>query len=219
MIFDRPVTPRATRTADIAASVPDETNRTFSIDGTAAATVSAISISRTVGAPKLEPRSRALDHGRSHLGMHVAQDHRAPRADVVDVLVAVDVEQIGTRGAGHERRLAADRAEGSRGTVDAARDHAVGPHESLVAGRKAEVGFGAGRGIHCRCLCTVSFINPLLVVDQASATNPSQLLASRMRLLKCSSLPRSAIASTLESRQQADPGPERYYTFRFRQRD
>ena len=59
MIFDRPVTPRATRTADIAASVPDETNRTFSIDGTAATTASAISISRTVGAPKLEPSSSA----------------------------------------------------------------------------------------------------------------------------------------------------------------
>ncbi len=57
MIFERPVTPRATRTADIVASVPDETNRTFSIEGTAAATASAISISRTVGAPKLDPSS------------------------------------------------------------------------------------------------------------------------------------------------------------------
>ena len=85
MIFDRPVTPRATRTADIAASVPDETNRTFSIEGTAAATVSAISISRTVGAPKLEPRSSASTTRRSNPGMHVAQDHRAPRADVIDV--------------------------------------------------------------------------------------------------------------------------------------
>ena len=59
MILSRPVTPRATRRADMAASVPDETNRTFSSDGTAAATVSAMSISRTVGAPKLEPRSIA----------------------------------------------------------------------------------------------------------------------------------------------------------------
>ena len=59
MIFERPVTPRATRTADIVASVPDDTNRTLSIDGTASTTASAISISRTVGAPKLDPSSRA----------------------------------------------------------------------------------------------------------------------------------------------------------------
>ena len=58
-ILSRPETPRATRTADIAASVPDETNRTFSIDGTDAATSSAISTSRTVGAPKLVPRAIA----------------------------------------------------------------------------------------------------------------------------------------------------------------
>ena len=36
-IFDRPVTPRATRTADMAASVPDETNLTFSIEAIATA--------------------------------------------------------------------------------------------------------------------------------------------------------------------------------------
>ena len=41
------------------ASVPDETNRTFSIDEYAAAISSAISISRIVGAPKLEPSSSA----------------------------------------------------------------------------------------------------------------------------------------------------------------
>ena len=93
MIFDRPVTPRATRTADMAASVPDETNLTFSIDGTAPATVSAISISRTVGAPKARAQIESVDHGRSHLGMPVAQDHRAPRADVIDIRVAVDVVQ------------------------------------------------------------------------------------------------------------------------------
>src|SRR5436305_404344 len=41
--------------ADIAASVPLETNRTISIEGTARTTSSASSISRRVGAPKLVP--------------------------------------------------------------------------------------------------------------------------------------------------------------------
>ena len=62
------MTPRATRTADIAASVPDETNRTFSIDGTAATTASAISTSRVVGAPKLDPSSSASTTAARTLG-------------------------------------------------------------------------------------------------------------------------------------------------------
>ncbi len=40
----------------IAASVPELTMRTISTDGTAATTISASSISRSVGAPKLVPR-------------------------------------------------------------------------------------------------------------------------------------------------------------------
>ena len=190
--------PAATRTADIVASVPDETNRTFSIDGTAAATVSAISISRTVGAPKLEPRSSAVDHGRSHLGMRVAQNHRAPRADVIDVRVAVDVVEVGPCGAGDERRFAADRAERPRRAVDAARDHTVGPYEGLMALGKPEVGSGQGGGrwIHRRCSVSRSR-RCVRLLYQASAINSSQLFASRMRSANCSSRSRSVIPSIL----------------------
>ena len=67
--------------------------------------------------------------------------------------MAVDVVEVSARSPGHERRLAADRAESTRRAVDAARDDLVGPHESLVARGKAEVGFGAGGGrcVHGRC--------------------------------------------------------------------
>ncbi len=51
--------PRASRTADIAASVPDETSRTRSTDGTASTISAASSTSRSVGAPKLVPSSAA----------------------------------------------------------------------------------------------------------------------------------------------------------------
>ena len=47
----RPVAARARRTALIAASVPDETNRTISIEGTTFATRSASATSGSVGAP------------------------------------------------------------------------------------------------------------------------------------------------------------------------
>jgi hypothetical protein len=43
----------------------------------------------------------------------MADDHRSPRADIVDVAVAVDVDQVGTLGARHEERFTADRLEGA----------------------------------------------------------------------------------------------------------
>src|SRR2546423_10522195 len=55
----RDVNARARRTALIAASVPDETSRTFSTDGTASTISAASSTSDSVGAPKLVPRSAA----------------------------------------------------------------------------------------------------------------------------------------------------------------
>ncbi len=59
MIRSRRVNPRASRIALIAASVPEETSRTISTDGTASTISAASSTSRSVGAPKLVPRSAA----------------------------------------------------------------------------------------------------------------------------------------------------------------
>jgi hypothetical protein len=52
----------------IVASVPELTIRTFSIEGTAATTISASSDSISVGAPKLVPRSRAAATAAFTLG-------------------------------------------------------------------------------------------------------------------------------------------------------
>ena len=52
--------PRATRIADIVASVPEFTSRTISIEGTASQIASASSISCSVGAPKLVPIPNAF---------------------------------------------------------------------------------------------------------------------------------------------------------------
>ena len=85
--------PRASRIADIVASVPDDTSRTWST-GVRATISSASSTSGSAGVPNDVPRrDRALDRV-DHLGMGVAEDHRAPGADQVDVLVAVDVVQV-----------------------------------------------------------------------------------------------------------------------------
>jgi hypothetical protein len=55
MIPLRPVAARARRIADIVASVPDDTNRTRSHEGTRPMTRRASSFSSSVGAPKVTP--------------------------------------------------------------------------------------------------------------------------------------------------------------------
>src|SRR3990172_642574 len=71
--------------------------------------------------------------GRDDCRMAMAEDHRSPRADVIDVAVAVDVPQIGTRAALDNHRLAANGSERPRGAVDAARHQLFGAGEQSVA--------------------------------------------------------------------------------------
>src|SRR5687768_14534047 len=65
--------------------------------------------------------------------MPVSGEHRAPRADVVDVALAVGVPEVGARGALEEHRRAADCAKGAHWRVDAARDAGLRALEKLVA--------------------------------------------------------------------------------------
>ena len=68
------------------------------------------------------------DDGR----MAMPEDHRPPRADVVEVAIAVDVDQPGPLAALEEDRLAADRPERPRRAVHAAGDQPFRPLECLV---------------------------------------------------------------------------------------
>ena len=101
----RPVKPRARRMALIDASVPELTMRTISIDGTASTINSASCVSRSVGAPKLAPLQQRLLHGLHDARMGMAEDERPPGADVIEVAIAVDVEEVGPFAAGDEHRL------------------------------------------------------------------------------------------------------------------
>ena len=69
----------------IAASVPELTMRTISIDGTASMISSASCVSRSVGAPKLAPRRTASSTACDDARMGMAEDERAPGADVIEV--------------------------------------------------------------------------------------------------------------------------------------
>jgi len=68
-------------------------------------------------------------------GGGVAEDVRAPGADVVDVGFAIDVGDAAAFGTADEERLAADVAEGADGGVDAAGDEGFGGVEKLLRDR------------------------------------------------------------------------------------
>jgi hypothetical protein len=68
------------------------------------------------------------------VGVTVAEDGRAPGADVVDVAVVVGVVEVGALGLLDEQRVAADAAEGADGGVDAAHERGVGALEQRSRG-------------------------------------------------------------------------------------
>ena len=84
MIRSRLVNARATRTALIAASVPELTKRTRSIDGISSRTRSPSWCSSGLGAPKLVPLRGGRGDRLDLPARRVAVDHRSPRHDVVD---------------------------------------------------------------------------------------------------------------------------------------
>ena len=65
---------------------------------------------RARSARRTSSRPRGLRDRRDDRRVRVAVDQRAPRADVVDVAVAVDVGDLGALGALDEDRVAPDRA-------------------------------------------------------------------------------------------------------------
>ena len=73
-------------------------------------------------------------HGLDHRRVAMPQDHRPPRADVVDVALAVGIPEVRALGALHETGGAADGAEGAHRRIHAAGNELAGPVEQgLVA--------------------------------------------------------------------------------------
>jgi hypothetical protein len=69
----------------------------------------------------------------------VAQNHRSPGSEVVDVAVAIGIGEVGALGTGDKRRCAAYRSEGPDRRVDSTGKVALG---ALLE--------GLGMGV-CRC--------------------------------------------------------------------
>src|SRR5262249_33426973 len=67
--------------------------------------------------------------------MAVAQDERAPRADIIEIGIAVEIVEVSALAASDEDRLAPDAAEGPGRTVHPTGDDTAGLLERLVTPR------------------------------------------------------------------------------------
>jgi hypothetical protein len=126
------------------ASVPLLTRRTCSTPGTRLDDGLGqldLALGRRAEAEAVE---RGLLHRLEHGRVAVAQDHRAPGADVVDVALAFGVPDVGALRALDEARRAADGAEGAHGRVDAAGDDALGAFEQGLVAVAHGLGFSVG---------------------------------------------------------------------------
>ena len=75
---------------------------------------------------------RLIGNGGGDTGICVAQDQRAPRAHVVEQLVAIRVVQVLARTTFDDQRLAADGAERAHGAIHAADEDLFGAFENLA---------------------------------------------------------------------------------------
>ena len=141
---------------------------------------SARSASAAVDAPKLaDARRRLLDrlHDRRE---GVAQDHRSPGAEVVDVAVAVRVPQVRAFGARDEWRIAADGAKGADRRVDAAGEELFGALLQLAGAIEFPHRFQYSDGlivpdIQTVCLkeAAMDSLRDFAARDQSGATSPA----------------------------------------------
>ena len=123
MTRSRRVKPRARRTRAIAASVPDETSRTFSTDGTASTISAASSTSLSVGAPKLVPSSAASRTASTVSGSacpKISGPHDCTQSSSAPAVGRLEVGALAARD--EERLVEADRPHRADGRVDAAGD-------------------------------------------------------------------------------------------------
>ncbi len=83
------------------------------------------------GGAKREAVERRFLHRLQHRGVPVTQDHGAPRADVVDVTLAVSIPKVGALGSLHEARGSTHGFECTNRRVHPAGDHAFGAFEEF----------------------------------------------------------------------------------------
>jgi hypothetical protein len=110
---------------------------------------------RLGGSPEAGADPERAFERREDLRMAVSQQQRSPGADVIDILVAVHVEDVGALAARDERRIAADGAECPHGRVDPAGNDLHRPAKQFFGFGMVHVTYPALRG--------TSRLNPMLM--------------------------------------------------------
>ena len=64
--------------------------------------------------------------------MPMSQDMRTPRSDVIDVSIAIDIEQVGSIGSIHHNGCTAHGTKGSGRTVDSSGNRLLGSKEMIL---------------------------------------------------------------------------------------
>ena len=100
-----------------------------------------------VGGAERQTVGRRLPHPFQHQRMAVADDHRAPGTEIVDIALAGHVEHVGALRAADEARRAADRAERADGGVDAAHQYLAGAFEFRFVGGGSGISHGDRRRV------------------------------------------------------------------------
>src|SRR5437868_1689098 len=75
---------------------------------------------------KAGPLVKSFLNGTEHARVGMAENQRTPRRDIIEVLIAIDVEKPGPLAAGDEKRLPAYGAESAGRTVHTARNDPAG---------------------------------------------------------------------------------------------
>ena len=132
MVRSRPVNPRASRSALMVASVPEFTRRTISIDGTILRDQLGQFDFALGGRAEAGPDFQHLAQRVDHRLRAVPQQQRSPRAHVIDVGIAVDVEDARAFAALDESRDSADAAKRPHRRIHAAGNHLLRPRKPAL---------------------------------------------------------------------------------------
>jgi hypothetical protein len=92
------------------------------------------------GSPETGPLLCCFLDCVDHNGMGVAQNHWSPTADVVEIMIAIDVYQEWASTALHKQWMATDSAECTGGTVDSTWHQTTGPFKGLATFFKSILG-------------------------------------------------------------------------------
>lgn len=114
------------------ASVPELTKRTASTLGMILMTSSAMSVFALGDGAKRKARVDGGVHGFNHGRMVVAEDHRTPGADVIDVAATFGIPHVGAFGATDKARCAANALESAYGRIHAAGDALLSPFKKFL---------------------------------------------------------------------------------------